>query len=164
MIVVLIGVCWVEIVGLKVEDLEIIDGILVMYFWLNLNWGLKNLVLECILLLYLQLVVFGLMEYVCLVLKGLWGDLFFDQCLILGIKFGDLFDYCFWLLIQCQFLGNFEGKVLYSFWYYVVIQLGWIEGLCEQVCKDIFGYVGDLIIVECYSEMILLVVKLVVFC
>ena len=55
---------------------------------------------------------------------------------------------------------NPEGKVLHSFRHYVATQLGRIEGLREQVRKDILGHAGDSITAERYSETTPLAAKL----
>lgn len=55
---------------------------------------------------------------------------------------------------------NPEGKVLHSFRHYVATQLGRIEGLREQVRKDILGHAGNSITAERYSETTPLAAKL----
>ena len=160
MIAALTGARRAEIAGLKADDLEIIDGIPVMHFRPNPNRGLKNLVSERTLPLHPQLVALGLMEHARLALKGPRGDLFPDQRPTSGTKFGDPLDYRFRLLIQRQLSGNPEGKVLHSFRHYVATQLGRIEGLREQVRKDILGHAGDSITAERYSETTPLAAKL----
>ena len=100
------------------------------------------------------------MEHARLALKGPRGDLFPDQRPKSGTKFGDPLDYRFRLLIQRQLSGNPEGKVLHSFRHYVATQLGRIEGLREQVRKDILGHAGDSITAERYSETTPLAAKL----
>ena len=160
MIAALTGARRAEIAGLKAGDLEVIDGIPVMHFRPNPNRGLKNLVSERTLPLHPQLVALGLMEHARLALKGPRGDLFPDQRPKSGTKFGDPLDYRFRLLIQRQLSGNPEGKVLHSFRHYVATQLGRIEGLREQVRKDILGHAGDSITAERYSETTPLAAKL----
>lgn len=160
LIAALTGARRAEIAGLKAEDLEVIDGIPVMHFRPNANRGLKNLVSERTLPLHPQLVELGLMQHARAALKGPQGDMFPDQRPSSGTKFGDPLDYRFRLLVQRQLAGNPEGKVLHSFRHYVATQLGRIDGLREQVRKDILGHAGDSITAERYSETTPLAAKL----
>ena len=143
-----------EIAALKVDDIEVIDGIPALHIRANANRGLKTSTSTRTIPLHPQLIELGLLTHLdgLRARKGHNGDLFPDlRPKAKGGSYGQAIDYRFCQLVGDQ-LGEGTGKVFHSFRHYVATQLGLLPDGKDQTCADILGHVGGSITAERYSK------------
>lgn len=143
-----------EIAGLRLDDIEIMDGIPTFRIRENINRSVKTLGSERDVPIHPQLLDLGIMEYARNLHKSDECDLFPDMKPGQGTKdkWGGKIDYRFRQILDNRLTAGRDGKSFKSFRHYVITQLGRSKSVAENVRKDIVGHVGGSITAERYTD------------
>lgn len=151
-----------EIAGLKIVDVDILDGIPAIRIRENANRSIKTFGSERDVPLHPQLMELGFLHHVEALRQRGETDLFPDIRPKDGTKerWGGKLDYRFRKVLDSQLRTGRDGKSIKSFRHYVITELGRNREVPENVRKDIVGHVGGSITAERYTDTATLQEKL----